>query len=34
MAGEVAATYLRGRKVYENRELLAPAGTGRVLRRG
>jgi allantoinase len=33
MAGEVHATYLRGRKIYQNGELLAPAGTGRLIRR-
>jgi allantoinase len=34
MAGEVYATYLRGRKIYQNGELVAPSGTGRFLRRG
>jgi allantoinase len=34
MAGEVHATYLRGRKVYQNGALVAPPGTGRFLRRG
>ena len=34
MAGEVYATYLRGRKIYQNGELVAPPGTGRFLRRG
>jgi allantoinase len=33
MAGEVHATYLRGRKIYQKGELLAPSGTGRFLRR-
>jgi allantoinase len=34
MAGEVHATYLRGRKIYQNGELVAPPGTGRFLRHG
>ncbi len=33
MAGEVQATYLRGRKIYQTGELLAPPGAGRFLRR-
>ena len=33
MAGEVHATYLRGSKIYQKGELLAPPGTGRFLRR-
>jgi allantoinase len=34
MAGEVDATFLRGRKIYEKGDVVARPGTGRFLARG